>query len=243
VKLRETVILLILISAPAFPTSLEYLNRILTQADREEDRNIRRLAKGVPLLADDPANGVLYEKLEAHIRALDRLAANDNDMMSYYTVMDGALESILSVIGRIRELALQRLSGINSDLEKEILDSEISHSYRHILFTLRNTEFNGKRVFQDFLDSEEIAGRVEAGTFSLHRIDDLLSFFIRQRSFYGALSSRLDYRIRGRRSEAEGAESAQSRFDIDYGSELGELKRSQLLILINLLLLPTTSSP
>ncbi len=240
--LRKTflMILLFLLAKSIFiGASPNYLNSILQSTENTIDKNYNRLSSATRLLVDDPANYAIYEKLTANIRQLEKEISNNSDMISYYKSAEGYLENIIDVLQRIRELSLQKSNGILSDFDKDIINFEINHQYEQILFVLKNADFNKKNIFRSLLEDEEIKRWFRKEEYyQLSNIDNLLFFFIRQRSIYGAKMKSLEYQNQGKSIEKENMACFSSNIhDINYADELSKLRRNHLLLTMNLLML------
>jgi flagellin-like hook-associated protein FlgL len=219
--------------------SLSFLNRILSSEEGRLNKSYKRLSSGTRLLPDDPANYALYEKLKAHITALEAIIFSQKDMVSYYRTVDGFLEQIIDSLQRIRELLLKRSGVLYSGDNSEYVDLEIDQFYDHILYTLQNAEFNKKRIFEELLSDDRIRARFRHEPYyELGSVDRLLSFFIAQRTAVGASTRSLESRTRSLSVESENLSDFRSSvWDIDIGEEMQQLKLHHLLFVVNLLLL------
>lgn len=219
---------------------LSYLNRILSSTEQSLDKSYRRLATGTYLLPDNPANYILYEKLEANIRELDGTISNYGDMNSYYKTAESFSEHITDLLQNIRELILKRSSFLYSpDEYRDYIDIEINQYYEQILFTLKNAEFNKKRIFAELLADNILKGWFQGEKYyQLSGVDRLLDFFLRQRIIMGTLVKTLESRTRSLALNAENLMAFQkSLWDIDMAKEISRLRKNHLLFIINLLLL------
>jgi flagellin len=220
-------------------TPFNYLHRILGINDKAATGNEKRLAEGMILLPDNPANYALYEKLEAHIRELDAMIRNNGDLISYYQTADGYISPIIDLLQGMRELALQKGNSIYSLEDREYIDREFGMYFDQIIFILENAEFNRIKIFKDLFDHEIIKERIKTGKVEqVDEIDVLLAFFTRQRILYGTKSRVLELTNQGLGITEENMNHVQSSFvDIDMAEEFSELRKNHLLVLINLLLL------
>ncbi len=219
--------------------SLSYLNRILSNTEQSLDKSYRRLATGTYLLPDNPANYALYEKLAAHTKELDGTISNYGDMISYYQTAESFSEHITDLLQNIRELLLKRSSFLYSPEDRSYIDIEINQYYEQILFTLKNAEFNKKRIFTELLADNILKGWFQGEKYyQLSGVDRLLDFFLRQRIIMGTLVKTLESRTRSLALNAENLMAFQkSLWDIDMAKEISRLRKNHLLFIINLLLL------
>jgi len=219
-------------------SSLNFLNNVLNNVNLEVDKSYERLSGGKILLRDDPANYAIYEKLEAVIRETDKIVNNSNDLISYYKYMEAILSSISDSLQRIRELLVQRSSGLLDEFDKKIIDNEINQYYKQIEYYLNQAEFNKKKVFDDLLNDIELKSYFKKEKYyDFNNIEGLLNFVIKQRAVIGAIINRVETRIYGEEIKKENTVNFQSHGDTDFSSEISILKKNSLLFLINILLL------
>jgi flagellin-like hook-associated protein FlgL len=219
-------------------SSLIYLNRILSGSDINYDKNVRRISGGRQLLADDPANYAIYETLEKHIRAFRKDIENKSDMVSYYNCQEAMMGSILDILQRIRALVLEKSGPLLSGGDRDIIDREIGQDYDQIVLELKESEFNGKRIFEGLFGDSTVAGLFRnQGHYSLDNVDGLIDYFIYQRTYAGAMVNRLHYEIAGERTADENMTESQSRGDTDIAAEMSGLTLNHLKMLVNLLML------
>ena len=166
--------------------ALNHLNSLLLQ-DGGRER-----------LADEPANYVLYEKMEAVVRGLGRTIDNQADLISYYTLEDSFLGDLTEIEQRVRELLVQKMSGILSSSDRDIIDSEISLREEDVLDVLRRAEFNTIKIFAPLLDDPALTRLITDPTrVTLDGADALLDFLSRQRTLAGTRIRAGEQRISG----------------------------------------------
>ncbi len=218
--------------------NLQFLNNILKFNNYEIGKSYERLSGGTILLRDDPANYVIYQKLEAQMREIGKRINNNEDMISYYTYMDGALSGLDQYLQRIRELLVQRDNGILSNDDKSIIDDEIKQNYDQISYDLAQAEFNKIKVFGDLLNDPVFKNYFDNKKYyDLKNVDNLLNYIIKQRAIIGSMTNMLEYRIKGQAIKKQNTASFISHGDTDYATELSRLQKYSLLFMINILLL------
>lgn len=219
--------------------ALTFLNRILSSQEESLSKSQNRLSSGTYLLPDDPANYAIYEKLRGHITELETVVKNQMDLISYYYTSEGFLAHIIDLLQKIRELILKRSSILYSGENREYVDLEIKQYYDQILFTLKNAEFNQKKIFEELQTDQVFLDRFgDQSYYSLASVDHLLSFFIKQRAIYGTKSKILESRNRSIMVETENLTGFQSSlWDVEMNRELMRMKKHHLLLIVNLLLL------
>ncbi len=219
-------------------SSLDYLNRILSETDTEIQKSIERLSSGEFLLTDDPAAAAIFEALEGHIRGLAAYMENTEDLISYYRTKEGFITTIIDTLQRIRELIIQMSGGITGPFEQEIIKNEIDFYYDSIIKTLQWAEFNTKPMFSDLFNNRDIMEWFKTPRYYvISSVDNMLNYFIYLRSEIGATVNVLESRLEQQSIEKLNAEDYESTGDIDYGFEISRLKRNQIIFLTNLLLL------
>jgi flagellin-like hook-associated protein FlgL len=215
-----------------------FLNRILNNNQAEISKNYERLSSGYIRLQDDPANFAIYEKMEAQIREMDKRVNNNKDMISYYTCMDATLSALTESLQRVRELLVQKSDIIYADSDRAVIDNEIRHCYQEIMYELKEAEFNKVKLFTDLLSNKEFINYFDDKKYyDFKNVDNLLNFIITERGTVGAYSSRLESQIKGQAVYRENATRFKSQGDIDYSGEISNLRRNNVLILANILLL------
>lgn len=221
-------------------SSLNFLNRILNINNEELQKSTERLAEGRYLLTDNPANYAIYDKMAAVIRGMDATIRNTDDMISLYKVEDSALGGSTELLQQIRILVLQKDSGILADDDRMIMDSQIAQLTDQILFVFNNAEFNTVKILSEFLtDSSVLQSLQDPARYTLLSIDAMLRFIGQQRTVFGARMNTLKYAMAGDAIAKENTQAMQSHGDTDFASESVRLKRSQILIMANLLMLKT----
>lgn len=92
---------------------------------------------------DDPNVMAQSEKTKIQIRGLQMASKNAQDGVSMLQTADGSLESIGSMLTRIKELTLQASNGTNNLEDKGVIQNEINELISGIDSMAKNTEFNG----------------------------------------------------------------------------------------------------
>ena len=230
-------------SLPVFgqtTSSLDYLNRILSQTDMEIQKSIERLSGGEILLTDDPASTAIFERLEGHIRSLAVSMRNMQDLISYYQTKEGYLSGMIDSLQRIRELIIMMSNSIIGPMAQDIIKTEIDHHYDSILKSLQRAEFNTKPLFMGLFDDETITEWFKSPRYYLlSSVDRILSFFISLRSKLGASVNTMELSLEQKGTEKINAEEFESTGDTDFALELSRLKRNRVIFLVNILLLKT----
>jgi flagellin len=191
-------------------------SRLLDRAQQTQQTQLERISSGkrINSAKDDAAGLVISTGLDTESRSLTAALKNTGDGISRIQVEDGELSSVSEDLQRIRELSLQQQNGILSESDQQALQSEIDQRIESIDNTLKDSEFNGKAVFEEGSlsiqsgaqagQNIEIATEGLASQFSelglsggsenidLNAIDEALNQVSQRRSDLGATQSRLE---------------------------------------------------
>jgi flagellin len=106
---------------------------------------VTRLSSGLRIntAADDPSGLAIATRLNAQSQAFDQASLNVQDANNAATVADGALQTETNILQRIRSLAVEAASDIDSDNDKLSLQAEVSQLLLEVNRISQNTSFNG----------------------------------------------------------------------------------------------------
>ncbi|NEZ45884.1 flagellin [Clostridium niameyense] len=107
---------------------------------------------------DDPNVIAQSEKTRIQIRGLQMARRNAQDGVSLLQTAEGGIESITSMIQRIRELTVQAGDAAMSDNDKEVLLNEVNQMLEAIDDTAKNTEFNKVKLLHTDITREVPVG-------------------------------------------------------------------------------------
>jgi len=107
--------------------------------------NYRRLATGLRIstAADDAAGLAISERLRAQVRSIDQAQRNAQDGISLVQTAEGSLDTVGSILLRLRELATQSANGSISSADRATLDEEFQSLVNEVDRIGRSTTFNG----------------------------------------------------------------------------------------------------
>ena len=139
--------------------------RSLARTSADLGRSMNRLASGLRIqtAADDPAGLAISERMRSQVRALDQAARNTQDGISLTQTADGALSEASSLLGRMRELAVQAANGTLSVSDRAVLDTEFQELSEEIGRIADTTEFNGVSLLDGAVSSVAIQGGIDSG--------------------------------------------------------------------------------
>ena len=96
--------------------------------------------------ADDVAGLAISTRLTSQIRGLNQAIRNVNDGISMLQTADGAAESVLNMLQRMRELTTQHGNDTNNQRDKEAIQLEISSLKNEIIRTTNATTWNEMKI-------------------------------------------------------------------------------------------------
>ncbi|WPS85595.1 flagellin (plasmid) [Brevibacillus halotolerans] len=114
---------------------------------REVNKSAARLSTGVMLPSDNPVDFVRGSRMEAELRESRVLERNIQDGISFLELADESLSYVDQMGKRLRELSIQYQAGTLSDEGKAIIQTEAKALVKEMVDVIKNTEFNGKKVF------------------------------------------------------------------------------------------------
>ncbi|MDA9004174.1 flagellin [bacterium] len=122
--------------------------------ERQMSIAMERLSTGsrINSAKDDAAGLAISERMSSQISGLNMASRNANDAISLLQTIDGATTEISSMLGRMRELAVQAASGTYTDTDRDALDLEFGALMTEITRIAKDTEWNGDAVLQGTLD-------------------------------------------------------------------------------------------
>ena len=125
-------------------------NRYLTKSENTLQKSLERLSSGYKITspADDAAGLAISTKLSAQIRGLDRASLNANDGVSVIQSAEGGLNEMHSILGRMRELAVQAANDTNTKEDREAIQMEINEIIHEVDRIGNTTEFNTIPLFK-----------------------------------------------------------------------------------------------
>ncbi|WP_178861199.1 flagellin N-terminal helical domain-containing protein [Thiomicrorhabdus cannonii] len=236
-------------------------NRILDATSREQSVAMERLTSGLRInrAADDAAGLAVTTGMTTQIRGTDQAIRNANDGISLIQTQDGAMEEVVNMMQRMRELGVQSLNGTYSAENRAQMDSEFQQLAAEIKRVGQTTKFNevvigstatvvslhvgwekgannkinvstfNIRGTGSALDARDIT-TVANASLAITSVDGLLSNINTQRAKWGALQNRLESTISNLSNVNENINASRSRIqDADFARESANLARTQVL--------------
>ena len=115
-----------------------------------------RVSSGVRIQksADDSAGMMTSELLKSDSRTLKQGIKNLNEGISLLNVADGAIQEEVSIVIRMREIAIQSSTGTIGSTERQTTQMEFSAMRSEFDRIAKTTEFNGKKLLDGSLSSK-----------------------------------------------------------------------------------------
>jgi flagellin len=234
--------------------------RNLAQQTGQLGKSYARLSTGLRITsaADDAAGLAISERLRASTRSLEQAGRNANDGISLIQTAEGALNESGSILGRLRELAIQASNGTLSGQDRDTLQEEFSLLVDEVERIAASTSFNGTNLLSS---STTLTLQVGAGTTAgtdtiditfdgsgsadlgldtldissdpstaITSIDTAINSVAQLRGDLGATQNRLESTIRNIGVRVENLSAAESRIrDVDVAKETANLTKNSIL--------------
>ena len=132
--------------------TVQELNRQMLHVINDRNYDMSKLqqeiATGKRLLrpSDDPVDVANTLKLETKLKEFTQFKKNINDGISYMNVTGSSLESMDTLMQRIRELAIQGSSDTLNATDRSYINKESTQLFRQLI-ALTNTQFKGDYIF------------------------------------------------------------------------------------------------
>jgi flagellin len=122
----------------------------LQKASSALNASFDRLSSGLRIVtaADDAAGLAISESMITQIRSFTIAERNAQDAVSMVQTAEGALAEVHSIMGRLRELAMQGANGSLTSTDRGFLDTEFQALKAEIARIQGAAKFNGKQLLQ-----------------------------------------------------------------------------------------------
>ena len=122
----------------------------LQKASSALNASFDRLSSGLRIVtaADDAAGLAISESMTTQIRSFTVAERNAQDAVSMVQTAEGALAEVHSIMGRLRELAMQGANGSLTSTDRGFLDTEFQALKAEIARIQGSAKFNGKQLLQ-----------------------------------------------------------------------------------------------
>jgi|SRR5579884_1164329 len=107
---------------------------------------VTQLSSGLRInsAADDPSGLAIATNLQTQVDGFQQASQNVQDANNAASVAEGALQTETDILQRIRSLAVEAASDINSQSDKNNLQAEVSQLLLEVNRISQNTNFNGQ---------------------------------------------------------------------------------------------------
>ena len=231
-------------------------HRNLTMVSAKVTESMERLSSGYRInrAADDAAGLAISEKMRAQIRGLSQSQRNSQDGVSLVQTAEGALQTVHSMLQRVRELAVQYKNGTLSATNQSAIQSEVLQLASEIERIGGSTKFNGISLLNaagtvSFQVGSNDGEQITVATISLGsasgvgstyynlssatavaNVDAAIDNVSAQRAALGAVQNRLEYSLDNVGIYQENLVAAESRIrDVDMAAETVSLTKNQIL--------------
>lgn len=122
--------------------------RDLSRVNRANSNITQRLASGLRInsAADDPANLQVSNRMTSQINGLKQGNKNTSDGQALINTAEGALCEQISIMQRIRQLAVQSANGTYSSLDRESMQLEVYALCEEITTIAKDTTYAGAQI-------------------------------------------------------------------------------------------------
>src|SRR5215211_3131109 len=226
-------------------------SRMLVSNSDRLAQSMEKLSSGYRInrAGDDAAGLAISEKLRGQIGGLGQASRNASDAISMVQTAEGALNSVHSMLQRVRELAVQYKNGTLGTNDRLSIQSEVDQ-------LKAETEFNGIDLlnsasttisFQVGTSDQQqitvatisVGAQVVSSVFALssvstqtdiQQIDDAINNISAARAVFGSVQNRLEHTIANIASYQENLTASESRIrDADMASEMVSFTKLQIL--------------
>lgn len=129
--------------------------RNLTGTDLSLSKSLERLSSGFRInrAADDAAGLAVSEKMRAQIRGMNQAMKNAQDGISLVQTAEGAMNEVHTILGRMRELAVQASNDTLTNTDRGKIQSEMDQLAQEVTRITNTTQFNTKDLINGALES------------------------------------------------------------------------------------------
>lgn len=121
-------------------------------------KSLARLATGrqIQSAADDASSLTISDQLQSEMAAFDQSIRNANDSIATVQLADSALGQATELLQGVREKALQAANASQSPESRLAIQGEIDKSLGTLEGIVKNTSFNGRKIFGDIFPELQI---------------------------------------------------------------------------------------
>ncbi len=232
-------------------TNLEAMDaaRNINSTENMLSTAMQRLSSGLRInsAADDVAGYAISSRLQGQVNGLNQATENISDAVSLAQTGQGALNDVVGMLQRIRELAVQYANGTTSETDKEAIEQETGQLKEEIKRVGETTTFNGVKLLEGGeaikfqvganeketveVKTIELAKAVEkASVKEIKTLDEALDKVTKAAGEYGAVQNRIQYTASNLEVYSQNLSSAVSQIvDVNMASEMTNFTKLQVL--------------
>ncbi|NQU43664.1 flagellin [bacterium] len=158
-------------------TNISSLNgqRNLYKSTGALSKALERLSSGLRInrAGDDAAGLAISEGLRSQVRGLNQAVRNANDGISLINTAEGALDTYTQILQRVRELAIQASSDVNSDTNRASIQLEIDQQIDELNRIANTINFNGAMLFDGTFVNKRIQVGADVGQYMDISVGDI----------------------------------------------------------------------
>ncbi len=133
-------------------TNLEAINaqRNLQNTENMLGATMQRLASGLRInsAADDVAGYAISERMQGQVNGLGQAIQNIQDGVSLAQTAQGAINDVMQMLQRVRELAVEYANGTTSSTDQGAISSEVNQLVSEIDRVGESTTYNGVKLLE-----------------------------------------------------------------------------------------------
>ena len=120
----------------------------LTAANTAKANSLAKLSSGLRInkAGDDAAGLAISEKMKSQIGGLTQAKRNAQDGISLVQTAEGALNETHSILGRMRDLAVQGANDTLTATDRDSINKELTALHQELTRIAKTTEFNTKNL-------------------------------------------------------------------------------------------------
>ena len=246
---------------PTFNANINSLQvqNALSLNNRVLEKSVAQLSTGqrVNSAADDAAGLAIGNQMTRQILSLNQAVRNANDGISMLQTADGATDTIVSVLGRMKQLAIQSANDTYSSTDREALHTEFTELQSAISTVISTTQWNGNNILDgslgtvslqvgalsddtinvSFADLSGLASLSSTGIstsadalLALGDVDSSLEDVGSARNTWGAAMNRLTHAADNSSNVSMNLSTSRSQLlDADYAKATADLARAQII--------------
>ncbi|MBF4693639.1 flagellin [Fusibacter ferrireducens] len=196
-----------------------------------------------------PANVGIEQKMTSQINGLNQGTENAQTAIDALKTADGALQSVSDPLNEMKQLAVQAKNGIMTEDDKKAIQTQIEGLKSSINDTLKNTEFNTIKLFNQnsplnvqtgnqstvmqlqntSLEGLGLADFDVTKDFDIDKIDQAIEKVSTARSKMGSKSTGLESTVRANNITQENTVASRSNLQEDLTTQISEIKKQEYL--------------